>query len=578
MATIEQYDSLLQSQRILHMQVNLLNFDMQLLEQIQGVVLSCSTSTDNDSDIRRTANVSLVVTDSSWNLQTGGKIWLDKYVQILVGVENDRSENQDKITWFNRGVYLPNEPSITYSGSENTLSFSCVDLMAKMTGLRNGQLPNLEIQFHEGDNISNLMRAVVNDAGFMATNISQCNVTLPYDVLIEANGTVYDVLTQLKEFVPTWEFYFDINGIFCFDPIPTGQNETVVAYDELFDQVLLDYNISTSFERVKNYIEVLGRVHEPTYILASLTSTTSNIYAKTGVGWNGTSVATFSFSVTNIVTNPRLQIDSIAPKLIVDEYGDYVQLEETGVTYVVSYNPTMDKFIFVGHLQPQAVVKDDNINSPFFIGAEYMFTISSATRDNINVNNVLGAGSLNDYKDVLLGFDVNIETYGATLNIAGLSNVPIVDSKGKPVLLNGFCIVKYDGTNFVFLTHKIGIGIIRSQLNGGEYDDITSDSLALQRAKYELYLATNMQNTATLNLIPIYWLDVNQLVSWTPQGEEEPRLWLTKSISEDLSVDGSQSVTLMQYYPDYSTWDTAPKRNTHDWIYSNEIYANEILT
>ena len=44
---------------------------------------------------------------------------------------------------------------------------------------------------------------------------------------------------------------------------------------------------------------------------------------------------------------------------------------------------------------------------------------------------------------------------------------------------------------------------------GGEYDNIWSDDLALQRAKYELYIRARMYDSIVMALVPLYYLDVN---------------------------------------------------------------------
>jgi hypothetical protein len=91
-------------------------------------------------------------------------------------------------------------------------------------------------------------------------------------------------------------------------------------------------------------------------------------------------------------------------------------------------------------------------------------------------------------------------------------------------------------------------------LTGDEYDNISSSDLALQRAKYELYKRCKLQDSISINVLPIYWLDVNWIVSITlpnKNGETETRLYMTQSISTTLGVGGTQSITLARYYPFY---------------------------
>ena len=76
----------------------------------------------------------------------------------------------------------------------------------------------------------------------------------------------------------------------------------------------------------------------------------------------------------------------------------------------------------------------------------------------------------------------------------------------------------------------------------------------MQRSKFELYQRCRLLDTVTINVVPQYWFDTNWLVEITlpnKNGIEEKNQYLIKSITTDGGVDGSQSLTLMRYYPYY---------------------------
>ena len=84
------------------------------------------------------------------------------------------------------------------------------------------------------------------------------------------------------------------------------------------------------------------------------------------------------------------------------------------------------------------------------------------------------------------------------------------------------------------------------------------DSLAQQRANYELYLNCKLQDSVSINCMPIYFLDVNWIVEITlpikkqdGTEEEETRLYMIKSISTTLGTDATQTLSLVRYYPLY---------------------------
>ena len=85
-----EYDVATQNGRIIHTKINVLNFDFQVVGEISGVVLDGSGfNIDATSDIRRTCSISLVPTDRSFSVEYGSMIWLDKYVQVFIGIEDN---------------------------------------------------------------------------------------------------------------------------------------------------------------------------------------------------------------------------------------------------------------------------------------------------------------------------------------------------------------------------------------------------------------------------------------------------------------------------------------------------------
>ena len=92
-------------------------------------------------------------------------------------------------------------------------------------------------------------------------------------------------------------------------------------------------------------------------------------------------------------------------------------------------------------------------------------------------------------------------------------------------------------------------------LSGGDYDNIYTSELAQERADWELYTRCKIQDSVTLTCVPIYWLDVNWLVEITlpnKQGTEVTEQYLIKSINTTLDISGTQSITMMKYYPLYA--------------------------
>ena len=60
-----------------YIRLDLLDFNYNVVNEISGDLTNLSVSVNADSDLRRSCSVSLVVRDSSYNLVSGGQIWLN---------------------------------------------------------------------------------------------------------------------------------------------------------------------------------------------------------------------------------------------------------------------------------------------------------------------------------------------------------------------------------------------------------------------------------------------------------------------------------------------------------------------
>ena len=88
-------------------------------------------------------------------------------------------------------------------------------------------------------------------------------------------------------------------------------------------------------------------------------------------------------------------------------------------------------------------------------------------------------------------------------------------------------------------------------LSGGEYDSITSDALAKERAMYEALYKSNLNEALSLTLVDIPWLDVNKKISYTRALGTEVERWMINSVSSE-TLSGTCSVSLSKFYPDWS--------------------------
>lgn len=274
----EDYNVLKQQYIKKYIRLELLDFQYNIVDELSGNMTKCSINVDSNSDLRRSCDLGFVVTNSTFDIKAGSKLWLDKFCRPYVGYENMRT---GEIQWYNQGIYLVNNPQWSYNASTNEISMQALDLMSKLTGLRNGNLEGIPTKIAKDENVREAIIKTIEIGGFTKYICEECKtndgtiVPVPYDIEIDVGGTIYDILTGLRDIMPNYQIYFDINGVFHYEPIPLAYDDPVLIDDDLFSNVLISENINTDFESVKNYVEVLGHTWDVDYYSPSDKTTVS---------------------------------------------------------------------------------------------------------------------------------------------------------------------------------------------------------------------------------------------------------------------------------------------------------------
>lgn len=472
--TQSQYNVSKQSIRNKHIKVELLDFNYMTVGELQGNIISGSVDIQANSDLRRSCTLSLVVTDSSFNVEAGGKIWLDKLIKIQVGVDSIRT---GQTVWNKLGTFLINQPSYTYDAETHTLSFQGVDLAAKLTGLRNGYVAGLgqddKVLIKTGDNVRQNIIGILQQNGINRYVVSECkNVDgaiqpVPYDMEFGQGSTWWNVIAALRDILPSYQAYFDVDGVFRYEPISISAADPVMVDMDVWTENVISDNVDVDFESVKNVVEVYGVMHEPQYFSDETSTTVSgaNIAMTVSEEFEAKEYVMVGFVLPSAVSgNITINVNNTGAVNLVNSSGAQITSLDAE-TYWVAYYQANNTWLFLGHVQAQAIWQDVNPQSPFYI--------------------------------------------------------------------NG------------------SIGQIRIPLYGGEYDNIQSDELALERAKYEIYLRCRLNDAISITTVPIYYLDVNWKINYQPLDQETINQYIIQSISVDLSAEGQQTIRMSRFYPLY---------------------------
>lgn len=474
--TQSQYNTARQTIRNLHIKLNILNFDFNILDSIEGNNLEGTVKVDANSDIRRTCDLSFVVTDSSLNVQVGGQIWLDKLIQVYVGVDDIRT---GEIAWTNMGIYLINQPTYNYDAETHTMSFEGLDLMAKMTGVRNGYIGELageDITLIEtGQNVREVIIGILQENGFDRYIVEECRLDngviqpVPYDMEFGQGSTWYDVLSEIRNILPQYQIYFDVDGVFHYEPIPSDEADPIMIGVDLWDENVTSETVSVDFEEVKNAIEVYGVTHDTQFFSDVDTSVVSgaNVVLTVDQEFIQEEFSIVGFVLpSNASGNITVNVNGNGAVPLNNPDGTRVTSLAKDTYWVITYMGD-NTWQFLGHLQAQGYWEDNNPESPFYV-----------------------SGS---------------------------------------------------------------VGKILLPLYGGEYENIQSDDLALQRAKYEIYKRCRLNDTIQISSVPIYWADVNWKVSYARLNETEPKEYMVQSVYTNLGENGEQTWELSRFYPFYPT-------------------------
>ena len=670
----EDYNVLKQQYIKKYIRLELLDFQYNIVDELSGNMTKCSINVDSNSDLRRSCDLGFVVTTSTFDIKAGSKIFLDKMVRPYVGYENMRT---GEIQWYNQGIYLVNNPQWSYNASTNEISMQALDLMSKLTGLRNGNLEGIPTKIAKDENVREAIIKTIELGGFTKYICEECKtkdgtiVPVPYDIEIDVGGTIYDILTGLRDIMPNYQIYFDINGVFHYEPIPLAYDDPVLIDDDLFNNVLISENINTDFESVKNYVEVLGHTWDVDYYSPSESTTVSGgtitpTFADLKTLEDGTAVGiTLPSDITNVDkitinflgSNDVVDIDDEPIKelskdtewifqavtemqtaRLPDGYTELTYIQSSGTQYIdTGFKPSGNSGVVVDYQQIGTISSQD----PLFGGrrdsstaAFVMWLTSDVTYPQygnvsynthpISIDNNVrmiykldkGVASCGDktvyftqssftspYNLILFSTSTDNEIDGRKIS-GKLYSCKIYDND---VLVRDFVPCKnpsgviglYDVVNGVFyqnagtgefmageaqpmqqikfwrfmghqqaqatsyddnpsspfyVGNPIGsssVGRIRIVLYGGEYDNIYSDDLAKQRADFEIYQRSRLNDSISMETIPIPWMDANIVVSHRFGQKQEPSKYIVKSFSVDYATGGTMTINAITWYPYY---------------------------
>ncbi|MCM1134371.1 MAG: DUF5048 domain-containing protein [Clostridium sp.] len=530
----------------LDLKVEVLDSAGKIIGTIYGVV-SGSMSINSESDIRRTANIVVQPTlTEHLKLTEDSLLWLNKDLRMFIGLYNCRTK---QYKYYPLGYYVYTDTSGTYDAATNSLTINCADFMKKLDGTKNGQLGALIISYpaykeneETGEPIEyNIIRNAVietleklaritnhrvDDIGeykgipeyndewekYREENVNIWN-TIPFDQEFSAGCSVLSILTTFRDLYPNYEMFFDMeNNTFICQLKPMCYEDDIFLDNAFIQKVLISENTSVDMTTVRNICEVWGKVIEVDFYSEEC-SYADNTYTATIAGYE----------------DDYFNGDSIGLKIPAANQAG-AQININGFGSIGIYNEANEEPIKAGEL------KANNV---------YAFKIK---KKRVDKQDVIKAYLLGQWQVHAINVLTNGKKSGKFVTSSDGEEYELYSKEYFKKFYNcervDFTII----ANSPFTIEKLGE--IPDIKISGEFENITSDDLAADRAKWENWKNCRLTDNITITTALLPFLDVNKKVSYRRSDSDREHQYIISSISHDFS-GFTTTITMYRFYPLY---------------------------
>lgn len=551
--------------RTMILRTEILNQNRKVIGTLDCFIVSGGISISGESDIRRTANITLQPTlRDKIKLSENSLIWLNNDIRISLGLYNIRTKSY---TYYPFGEYVFTDTSSVYDASTNSITVNCADFMKKLDGTKNGQLGALSIVYPayvENPETGEIVRYnIIRDAiietletlakitNYRIDDIGEYkglpeynsnwqqyrteNVTwnaIPYDQEFSCGCSVLSILVALRDLYPNYETFFDMEtNDFVLQTRPMCYEDDLFLDNSFLQKVLISENASVDMTTVRNICEVWGQVLESDYY-SEQCSYSNNTYSATISGYEESYYNGDKISLKIPSANQK------DAKLNINNFGS-----------IGIYDEATDQPIIANVLKANQV---------------YTFKIK---KKRLNNQDVIYAYIMGQWQV----HAINVLTNGQK------SNQTVRSSDGKEYILYSkeyfqkfYNCERVDMTvvpDSPFVVEKLGE--ILDVKTGEEYENITSDDLAADRAKWENWKNCRLTDNISITTSLLPFLDVNKKVSYKRIDSDIEFQYVISSISHDFA-EFTTSITMYRFYPLY---ETMLKENGTHKVLSNYSYG-----
>lgn len=589
----------------LHLQGYLLNENNQTVDTLEGVIISGDGTDDASSDVRKSCNFVIYSLDSTYDIGEYNRIWLKNRVRIDIGLEDVMGE----IHWYTKGTYVFDSCSYTYDGSTKELSFQCSDLVSTINGTHNGLIfgecdkcgkhitecehrgrmfsdsiliegctLNEKTGLYEGNDIKKVVEDLLLQNGikeFRISSVGQVSCLqgyavnwkqnridtgstqeeadrdekngyddlandhgtwhmIPYDLEFNNDATLWEILTKIRDLYSGYEMFFDKDGVFVFQLIPICHHDLPVLDHTQIEKLVINENSDYDLTTVRNATYVYGQSIETDRFAESCKFTDVKI--------DGKSVHSIKPSLSNFTFKGNIVIGLVFPEISNDKNSSPAYITLNDETYPIVMRKTSvveyEKFSERKKYKINDCCTYDGVVYTFVaekpVGKWDSSVVMRLTTSNVssNVSNIVTYPPMN-YSE-FNNTDMYCFKYLSTQKLwvyAGMYQI------------QGY--YENNDSNSPFAIDKIGY---RPQiLQGGDYENIPTSTLATERAEYETWLVSRLTDTLTIETVIIPFLEVNQKISYKKMSDNSIDSYIIKNLSYSFT-GGTMTITMCKFY------------------------------
>lgn len=532
----------------LKLSIEVLDSNQKIIGTLECGLTGGGMSINGESDIRRTANFIIQPTlKEKIKLTENSLLWLNKDIRMFVGLYNPRAKDYK---YYPLGCYVYTDTSGVYDATTDNLTINCADFMKKLDGTKNGQLGSLIISYpayEENEETGEVIRyniirdAVIETLEKLAqiTNHriddigeykampdynenwqqyreeNETCLAIPYDQEFSAGCSILSILTTFRDLYPNYEMFFDMetNAFIC-QLKPMCYEDDIYIDNSFLQRVLISENTSVDMTTVRNICEVWGQVIDSDFYSEEC-SYSNNIYFSTITGYeegyyNGDVIALKIPSINQ--ENAQLNINNFGSIPIMNE-----ATEEP-----IKANELKSNEIYAFKIKKKRVDKQDVIKA-YLLGQWQVHAINVLTNGKKSGQFVASS----DGEE----YELYSKEYFQKFYNCDRVDMTII-------------------ANSPFTVEKLGE--IPDIKVSGEFENITSDDLAADRAKWENWKNCRLTDNITITTILLPFLDVNKKVSYKRSDSDIEHQYIISSISHDFS-GFITTITMYRFYPLYET-------------------------